>query len=92
MTEPIPTYTARPRHADAEANAAAIVADTRHELTDRALADAGAAERALLALVAEVARLRELLGAGTLDIDALAAVAHSLRDLRRQAEALGVGL
>lgn len=40
----------------------------------------------------EVERLRGLLALGTLDIDALAAVGYALRDLRRQVEALGVGL
>ena len=73
-------------------DAAAIIEDTRREMTNRALDDAGAAERGLLALVAEVARLRDLVALGTLDGDALAAAGHALRDLRRQVEALGVGL
>ena len=66
--------------------------DARRAMTYRALDDAGAAERGLLALVAEVERLRGLLALGGLDADALAAVGHALRDLRRQVEALGVGL
>ena len=94
MSEPLPTYTTRTRrrHDDPDANAAAIIEATRRETTYRALDDAGAAERGLLALVAEVDRLRTLLGLGGLDIDALSAVGHALRDLRRQVEALGVGL
>ena len=94
MTETKPTYTTPPRrrHDDPAANAAAIIEATRRETTYRALDDAGAAERGLLALVAEVERLRGLLALGTLDIDALAAVGHALRDLRRQVEALGVAL
>ena len=92
MTETRPTYTTRPRYDDAEANAAALIEATRRETTYRALDDAGAAERGLLALVAEVDRLRGLLALGGLDIDALSAVGHALRDLRRQVEALGVGL
>ena len=88
MTEKKPTYT----YDDPDANVAAIIAATRREMTNRALDDAGAAERGLLALVAEVARLRDLVALGTLDGDALAAVGHALRDLRRQVEALGVGL
>lgn len=92
MTEPRPIYTPRPRRDDPDANAAAIIEDTRREMTNRALDDAGAAERGLLALVAEVARLRDLVALGTLDGDALAAAGHALRDLRRQVEALGVGL
>ncbi len=92
MTEPRPIYTPRPRRDDPDANAAAIIEATRRETTYRALDDAGAAERGLLALVAEVARLRDLVALGTLDGDALAAAGHALRDLRRQVEALGVGL
>ena len=92
MTEPRPIYTPRPRRDDPDANAAAIIEATRRETTYRALDDAGAAERGLLALVAEVDRLRGLLALGGLDIDALSAVGHALRDLRRQVEALGVGL
>ena len=88
MTEKKPTYT----YDDPDANAAAIIEATRREMTNRALDDAGAAERGLLALVAEVDRLRTLLGLGGLDIDALSAVGHALRDLRRAVEALGVGL
>ena len=90
MTEKKPTYTYT--YDDPDANAAAIIEDTRREMTNRALDDAGAAERGLLALVAEVARLRDLVALGTLDGDALAAAGHALRDLRRQVEALGVGL
>ena len=84
MTEPRPIYTPRPRRDDPDANAAAIIEDTRREMTNRALDDAGAAERGLLALVAEVARLRDLVALGTLDGDALAAAGHALRDLRRR--------
>ena len=86
MTEKKPTYTYT--YDDPDANAAAIIEDTRREMTNRALDDAGAAERGLLALVAEVARLRDLVALGTLDGDALAAAGHALRDLRRR----GVGL
>lgn len=64
----------------------------RQHLTYAALNDAGAAERALLALVAEIARLRDLLSLGTLDDAALYAVRRQLGDLRQCAEALGVGL
>jgi hypothetical protein len=42
--------------------------------------------------VAEIARLRDLLGAGTLDDAALYAVRRQLGDYRQCAEALGVGL
>lgn len=90
MTEKKPTYTYT--YDDPDANADAIIEATRRETTYRALDDAGAAERGLLALVAEVARLRDLVALGTLDGDALAAAGHALRDLRRQVEALGVGL
>ena len=83
MTETRPVY-----HADI----AALATERRRAMTYAALNDAGAAERGLLALVAEVERLRGLLGLGGLDIDALSAVGHALRDLRRQVEALGVGL
>lgn len=92
MTEPRPIYTPRPRRDDPDANAAAIIEDTRREMTNRALDDAGAAERGLLALVAEVSRLRDLVALGTLDDDDLAVARHSLRNLRRRVEALGVGL
>ena len=88
MTEKKPTYT----YDDPDANAAAIIEATRREMTNRALDDAGAAIVGLLALVAEVDRLRGLLALDGLDDDALAAVGHALRDLRRQVEALGVGL
>jgi hypothetical protein len=88
MTEKRPVY-----HADdADANAAAIIADTRRAMTYAALNDAGAAEAGLLRLVAEVARLRDLLGSGQLDDAALYAVRRQLGDLRQCAEALGVGL
>ena len=52
-----PTYTTPPRrrHDDPDANAAAIIEATRRELTNAALNDAGAAEAALLALVAHAA-------------------------------------
>ena len=83
MTETKPTY-----HADL----AGLAAERRRAMTDAALTDAGAAEAGLLRLVAEVARLRELLGSGTLDDAALYAVRRQLGDLRQCAEALGVGL
>ena len=83
MTEQRPVY-----HADI----AALATERRRAMTDAALTDAGAAERAFLALVAEIARLRDLLGAGALDDDALYAVRRQLGDLRQCAEALGVGL
>ena len=83
MTETKPTY-----HADL----AGLAAERRRAMTDAALTDAGAAERAFLSLVAEIARLRDLLGAGTLDDAALYAVRRQLGDYRQCAEALGVGL
>ena len=83
MTEKRPVY-----HADI----AALATERRRAMTDAALTDAGAAERAFLALVAEIARLRDLLGAGTLDDASLYAVRRQLGDLRQCAEALGVGL
>ena len=83
MTEQRPVY-----HADL----AGLAAERRRAMTDAALTDAGAAERAFLALVAEIARLRDLLGAGTLDDAALYAVRRQLGDLRQCAEALGVRL
>ena len=83
MTEQRPTY-----HADL----AALATERRRALTDAALTDAGAAERAFLALVAEIARLRDLLSLGQLDDAALYAVRRQLGDLRQCAEALGVGL
>jgi len=91
MSEPTPLYIEWPERNDPDANAAAIIEATRRETTYRALDDAGAAERGLLALVAEVARLRNLLS-DDLGIDTLIAVGHALRDLRQCAEALGVGL
>ena len=83
MTETKPTY-----HADL----AGLAAERRRALLYAALNDAGAAEAGLLRLVAEIARLRELLGSGTLDDAALYAVRRQLGDLRQCAEALGVGL
>ena len=83
MTEQRPTY-----HADI----AGLATERRRALLYAALNDAGAAERAFLALVAEIARLRDLLGSGTLDDAALYAVRRQLGDLRQCAEALGVGL
>ena len=83
MTESLPVY-----HADL----AALAAERRRALTYAALSDAGAAEPWLLRLVAEVARLRDLLALGTLDDAALYAVRRQLGDLRQCAEALGVGL
>ena len=83
MTEQRPTY-----HADL----AALATERRRALLYAALNDAGAAERAFLALVAEIARQRDLLSLGTLDDAALAAVRRQLGDLRQCAEALGVGL
>jgi hypothetical protein len=56
MTETKPTY-----HADL----AGLATERRRALVYAALNDAGAAERAFLALVAEIARLRDLLGSGT---------------------------
>ena len=84
MSEPLPLYIEWPERNDPTANADAIIEATRRETTYRALDDAGAAERGLLALVAEVARLRDLVALGTLDGDALAAAGHALRDLRRR--------
>ena len=87
-----PTHTTPPRrrHDDPDANAAAIIEATRRELTNAALNDAGAAEAALLALVAHIAHLRDWLSGWMLDDDALSAVRRQLRDLRQCAEALGV--
>jgi hypothetical protein len=83
MTEQRPVY-----HADI----AGLATKRRRAMTDAALTDAGAAERAFLSLVAEIARLRDLLGAGTLDDAALYAVRRQLGDYRQCAEALGVNL
>ena len=83
MTETKPTY-----HADK----AGLAAERRRALLYAALNDAGAAEAGLLGLVAEVARLRDLLSLGSLDDAALYAVRRQLGDLRQCAEALGVGL
>jgi hypothetical protein len=83
MTETKPTY-----HADI----AGLTTTRRQQLTYAALNDAGAAEAGLLRLVAEVARLRDLLALGQLDDDAVYAVRRQLGDLRQCAEALGVGL
>ena len=73
-------------------HATGIDAARRQHLTYAALNDAGAAEQWLLRLVAEVARLRDLLALGTLDDAALYALPRQLGDLRQCAEALGVGL
>ena len=83
MTETLPVY-----HADI----AGLAAERRRALRYAALNDAGAAEAGLLRLVAEIARLRDLLALGTLDDAALYAVRRQLGDLRQCAEALGVGL
>ena len=83
MTETKPTY-----HADI----AALATERRRALLYAALNDAGAAEAGLLKLVAEIARLRDLLSLGTLDDAALYAVRRQLGDYRQCAEALGVGL
>ena len=64
----------------------------RRQLTNLALADAGAAEAALLRLVAYIDGLRNQIGLGQLDDDALYAARRQLADLRSVAEALGVGL
>jgi len=83
MSEPRPVY-----HADI----AGLAAERRRAMTYAALNDAGAAEAGLLRLVAEVARLRDLLSLGQLDDDALYAVRRQLGDYRQCAEALGVNL
>ena len=83
MTEQRPTY-----HADI----AGLAAERRRALLYAALNDAGAAEAGLLRLVAEIARLRDLLALGTLDDDALYAVRRRVGDYRQCAEALGVNL
>ena len=83
MSETRPVY-----HADPPAPAT----ERRRAMTYAALNDAGAAEAGLLRLVAEIARLRDLLSLGQLDDDALYAVRRQLADLRQCAEALGVGL
>jgi hypothetical protein len=83
MTEQRPVY-----HADI----AGLATERRRALVYAALNDAGAAEAGLLRLVAEIARLRDLLALGTLDDAALYAVRRQLGDLRQCAEALGVGL
>ena len=83
MTETRPVY-----HADL----AGLAAERRRALTYAALNDAGAAEAGLLRLVAEIARLRDLLALGTLDDASLYAVRRQLGDLRQCAEALGVNL
>ena len=83
MTETRPVY-----HADPPAPAT----ERRRAMTYAALNDAGAAEAGLLRRVAEVARLRDLLALGALDDAALYAVRRQLGDLRRCAEALGVGI
>ena len=83
MTETRPVY-----HADL----AGLATERRRAMIYAALNDAGAAERAFLSLVAEIARLRDLLGAGTLDDASLYAVRRQLGDYRQCAEALGVRL
>ena len=83
MTETLPVY-----HADI----AGLATERRRALLYAALNDAGAAERAFLALVAEVARLRDQVALGTLDDAALYAVRRQLGDLRQCAEALGGNL
>ena len=83
MTERRPVY-----HADL----AALATERRRAMTYAALNDAGAAEAGLLRLVAEIARLRDLLSLGQLDDDALYAVRRQLGDYRQCAEALGVNL
>ena len=83
MTETRPVY-----HADL----AGLAAERRRALTYAALNDAGAAEAGLLRLVAEIARLRDLLALGTLDDASLYAVRRQLGDYRQCAEALGVRL
>ena len=83
MTEQRPTY-----HADL----AGLATERRRALLYAALNDAGAAEAGLLRLVAEIARLRDLLALGTLDDAALYAARRQLGALRQCAEALGVGL
>lgn len=83
MTETKPTY-----HADL----AALATERRRAMTYAALNDAGAAEAGLLRLVAEIARLRDLVALGQLDDDALYAVRRQLGDYRQCAEALGVNL
>ena len=74
------------------ADIAGLATERRRALLYAALNDAGAAEAGLLKLVAEIARLRDLLSLGTLDDAALYAVRRQLGDLRQCAEALGVGL
>ena len=64
----------------------------RQRLTNLALDDAGAAEAALLRLVAYIDGLRNQIGLGQLDDDALYATRRQLADLRQVAEALGVGV
>ena len=83
MSETRPVY-----HADPPAPAT----ERRRAMTYAALNDAGAAEAGLLRLVAEIARLRDLLSLGQLDDAALYAVRRQLGDYRQCAEALGVGL
>ena len=94
MSETRPTYTTplRRRHDDPAANAATIMADTRRELTAHGIADADALLAALSAFVAAISEQREHLAAGTLHYVPLTIVTFRLRDLRRQVEALGVGL
>ena len=77
---------------DAPGEPAQQVDARRRQLTNLALADAGAAEAALLRLVAYIDGLRNQIGLGQLDDDALYAVRRQFGDYRQCAEALGVGL
>ena len=77
---------------DAPGEPAQQVDARRRQLTNLALADAGAAEAALLRLVAYIDGLRNQIGLGQLDDDALYAVRRQLGDYRQCAEALGVNL
>lgn len=89
MTETRPTYETSPASTAAQRQQTAA---RRQHLTYAALNDAGAAEAGLLRLVAFIAEQRDLLALGTLDDAAIYAVRRQLGDLRRCAEALGVGI
>lgn len=89
MTETRPTYETSPASTAAQRQQTAV---RRQHLTYAALNDAGAAEAALLRLVAYIAGLRDAIALGTLDDDALYAARRQLGDLRQCAEALGVGI
>ena len=83
MTEIRPIYVTEPaRQVDAR----------RRILTNAALYDADAAEDGFKRLIAYITERRDLIGLGSLDDAALAAVRRQLGDLRQCAEALGVGL